>query len=75
MNKLMQELQRLYFHPEQKTLVGESSAPALEAGSDQAGRRISDKFTDPKSFLLAVMNDPSATLVQRIKAAKALLPC
>ncbi|WP_153116426.1 hypothetical protein [Rhodocyclus tenuis] len=31
-------------------------------------------FADPQSFLLAVMNDPSASAKQRIKAAKALLP-
>ena len=31
-------------------------------------------FSDPKSFLLAVMNDSSATAGQRIRAAKALLP-
>ncbi len=31
-------------------------------------------FADPKSFLLAVMNDPGVALVQRIEAAKALLP-
>lgn len=31
-------------------------------------------FTDPKQFLLAVMNDPNASAQQRIEAAKALLP-
>ena len=31
-------------------------------------------FADPKTFLLAVMNDPAASLDQRIEAAKALLP-
>lgn len=31
-------------------------------------------FTDPKTFLLAVMNDPTASLEHRIEAAKALLP-
>lgn len=31
-------------------------------------------FTDPKTFLLAVMNDPAASLDHRIEAAKALLP-
>lgn len=36
---------------------------------------IGGGFTDPKSFLLAVMNDPSASAKQRIRAAKALLPC
>ena len=35
---------------------------------------INSTYSDPKSFLLAVMNDPSATAGQRIKAAKALLP-
>ncbi|MEI7613006.1 MAG: hypothetical protein WCK63_08865 [Betaproteobacteria bacterium] len=35
---------------------------------------IGNDFSDPKSFLLAVMNDPSATTGQRINAAKALLP-
>lgn len=31
-------------------------------------------FTDPKQFLLAVMNDPAACAEHRIEAAKALLP-
>lgn len=31
-------------------------------------------YADPRDFLLAVMNDPSASAKQRIKAAKALLP-
>ena len=31
-------------------------------------------FTDPKDFLLAVMNAPTASAAQRIEAAKALLP-
>ena len=31
-------------------------------------------YPDPKSFLLAVMNDPGVPLAQRIEAAKALLP-
>ena len=31
-------------------------------------------YNDPRKFLLAVMNDPSASTRQRIKAAKALLP-
>lgn len=35
---------------------------------------INSTYSDPRSFLLAVMNDPSATAGQRIKAAKALLP-
>ena len=35
---------------------------------------ISGYFSDPKSFLLAVMNDSSAPTDHRIEAAKALLP-
>lgn len=31
-------------------------------------------FTNPKQFLLAVMNDPQASAEQRLEAAKALLP-
>lgn len=31
-------------------------------------------YTDPRDFLLAVMNDPSASAKKRIKAANALLP-
>lgn len=31
-------------------------------------------YTDPRNFLLAIMNDPSASAKQRIRAAKALLP-
>ena len=36
--------------------------------------KISHSYQDPKSFLLAVMNDPGVSLAQRIEAAKALLP-
>jgi hypothetical protein len=35
---------------------------------------IGEPFTDPKQFLLAVMNDPTACAQHRIDAAKALLP-
>lgn len=42
-------------------------AAAAEAGA-------SGTFADPHSFLLAVMNDSSVDLAQRIEAAKALLP-
>lgn len=35
---------------------------------------VGTDYGDPKSFLLAVMNDPSASPRQRIRAAKALLP-
>ncbi|MBS1142202.1 MAG: hypothetical protein H6R13_3655 [Proteobacteria bacterium] len=62
----------------------EASAQLPRAQSnDSALPRLSDKesalsvgtrFTNPKDFLLAVMNDPNATTDQRIAAASALLP-
>lgn len=48
--------------------------PALAAGRPRSRLSVGGNFSDPKSFLLAVMNDPSASASQRIKAAKALLP-
>ncbi|HEY3431667.1 MAG TPA: hypothetical protein VGK09_03885 [Rhodocyclaceae bacterium] len=44
---------------------GPTSHSRLDVGSN---------YTEPKSFLLAVMNSPSASPDQRIKAAQALLP-
>lgn len=44
---------------------------ALPACSAMLG--VGGGFTDPRHFLLAVMNDPSASAHHRIKAAKALL--
>jgi hypothetical protein len=49
-------------------------APALPGAAPRAGLAVGSGFVDPKSFLLAVMNDPSASAEQRIDAAKALLP-
>jgi hypothetical protein len=40
----------------------------------RAKLNINTPYTDPESFLLAVMNDPSASPRHRISAAKALLP-
>lgn len=61
--------------------VAPGAAPASDAengaGSGKAAEKlaIGGGFTDPESFLLAVMNDPSVSAKQRIRAAKALLPC
>lgn len=43
--------------------------PAAAAISGPAGR-----FDDPESFLRAIMNDPSVSTLERIRAAEALLP-
>lgn len=53
----------------------EPDADAVAASSRTGSKlNVGSHFSDPKSFLLAVMNDPSASAKQRIKAAKALLP-
>ena len=52
-------------------------APERDAGKAPeplATLSIPGEFTDPRQFLLAVMNNPQARLEQRIDAAKALLP-
>lgn len=51
-----------------------AAQPGAEAGRPRSPLNVGSHFSDPKSFLLAVMNDPSASAGQRIKAAKALLP-
>jgi hypothetical protein len=52
----------------------EESAAAPGGGRIRSGLNVGNHYVDPKSFLLAVMNDASASAGQRIKAAKALLP-
>lgn len=47
--------------------------PSRQSGKE-AALNVGSGFADPKSFLLAVMNDPSASTDQRIAAAVALLP-
>ena len=48
--------------------------PAPAAHSSTAPRHAGSHYSDPQSFLLAVMNDPAASTSDRIAAAKALLP-
>jgi hypothetical protein len=48
----------------------EATTPALE---DSASVTVIGRFSEPRDFLLAVMNEPSAPLALRIEAAKALL--
>jgi hypothetical protein len=50
-----------------------STAPAATAAS-LAAPSLGSQFSDPRDFLLAVMNDAGASTEQRIEAAKALLP-
>ena len=66
--------------PASTELPGNARTGALAQPSSGAGRARSEllnvggAYSDPQSFLLAVMNDPSATARQRIRAARALLP-
>lgn len=48
--------------------------PGENAGPEPFALGVGGGFRDPKSFLLAVMNDPNASPAHRIEAAKALLP-
>lgn len=48
--------------------------PLAAAGRARSTLTVGGNFTDPKAFLLAVMNDPSASAKDRIRAARALLP-
>lgn len=57
--------------PATEPVPGES---AQRPAGERSTLTVGSNFSDPKSFLLAVMNDPSASAGQRIKAAKALLP-
>jgi len=50
------------------------SQPGPGAGHTRTLLNVGNDYSDPKSFLLAVMNDPSASARQRIRAAKALQP-
>ncbi|WP_310494334.1 hypothetical protein [Dechloromonas sp.] len=49
---------------------------AARSGGDRltSSLGVDSHFTDPKSFLMAVMNDPQTSAHDRIEAAKALLP-
>lgn len=53
-----------------ENLMGEQ----VGASERDTSRDIGGHYNDPKSFLMAVMNDPSCCLADRIEAAKALLP-
>lgn len=56
------------------SLPVEAVAVAPPRGEPTCLLNVGGSFSDPRSFLLAVMNDQSAGADQRIEAAKALLP-
>ena len=67
------------FHRALALLLTEPSSPEVALSSSETAFQCVEPFVckhyaDPKSFLLAVMNDSSASLGHRIQAATALLP-
>lgn len=60
--------------PENPATAEAPPMPAPVAVNPPEMLKTSGRFADPKSFLLAVMNDAGVSLQQRIEAAKALLP-
>lgn len=59
---------------EPESLPGEGGQPFSAPACRDSCLSVGSHYRDPQSFLLAVMNDPSASARQRIQAAKALLP-
>lgn len=51
-----------------------TARPTTEAQPAVAASPPTGLFTDPRAFLLSVMNDPAVPMALRIDAAKALLP-
>lgn len=60
--------------PDLTPAEGAARVPDTASGPPPARLNVGKDYSDPKSFLLAVMNDASASARQRIRAAKALLP-
>lgn len=58
-------------HAAETPVSGAVSVPGKEASASMASGQA--HHDDPRSFLLAVMNDPSVAMAFRIEAAKALL--
>ena len=58
------------------TFAGTTVESAARSGGDRqtSSLGVGSHFTDPKSFLMVVMNDPQTSAHDRIEAAKALLP-
>lgn len=69
----VKDFQRAFASLAAATAAVDEAVPAA-AGRARSTLTLGGNFTDPKAFLLAVMNDPAASAKARIRAAKALLP-
>ncbi|MFZ2269674.1 MAG: hypothetical protein WAV95_19015 [Azonexus sp.] len=60
----------------QEPAVTDTASPPAPGNAENTrpGLNVGSNFSDPQSFLLAVMNDPAASTLERIRAAEALLP-
>jgi hypothetical protein len=74
LNSLQSEAEANARLPEQSAVESGVFPSAPDLGRMRSTLNVGNNYTDPKTFLLAVMNDASASPGQRIKAAKALLP-
>ncbi|WP_368655406.1 terminase small subunit [Castellaniella ginsengisoli] len=57
-----------------KELVEQAKAEAKAAGKEVNLPDLGKMFSDPKAFLMALMNDPGEDMKLRVDAAKALMP-
>lgn len=73
-----QDFQRALVKLEGKAALAEASEtasqPADKSNQANPAGHVGSHYSDPQSFLLAVINDPAASTRDRIEAAKALLP-
>lgn len=70
-------LEHLQRHDSEQSASTQDKAPGQAPTASDCERpclNVGKHYSDPKSFLLAVMNDASASPRHRIEAAKALLP-
>lgn len=72
-SELEQALARLAPHPASASPARAAPLPDSPPPTTET-LALTGHYTDPRSFLLAVMNDPQASAQQRIEAAKALMP-
>jgi hypothetical protein len=69
------DFQRVLERFQEQAAAEVAAAPvSVDAESTRPNLSVGSNFSDPRSFLLAVMNDPAASTLERIRAAEALLP-
>lgn len=59
---------------ERKKTISDAKAQAREKGKELDLSALSKTYSDPKEFLIAVMNDAGEEVKMRVEAAKAVMP-